>query len=376
MAYFAQTRLRTKRSLAAVAGWVRIRSTCGRPYLRGLNSHEPNCQERHFQTAISRSILKNAALAPALVLAVLWGSVPLIAQDMALSDVLLDGEGWTAVAEGYGFTDGAATDAEGNFYFADVAKGDKIHKIAADGTLSVFAEQATRISGMQFGPDGKIYACQGGQPGKIVAFETSGERSVIASDVEPNDLVVTARGGIYFTETGKAQVTFIATGQSPVKAGTGPLKPNGIALSLDQETLAVSDYAGPNVWAWRIANDGKLEFAQPYMSMQLPLPPSNSGPPTGTAPPRSPTQPSHGDGMATDAAGRYYVTSAVGLQMFDPTGRLCGVIQAPQAKPLVSVEFSGPDLSYLYVCCGDKIYRRKTKVHGVLYFKEPGASRN
>lgn len=75
--------------------------------------------------------------------------------------------------------------------------------------------------------------------------------------------------------------------------------------------------------------------------------------------------------MATDTAGRYYVTSAVGLQMFDPTGRMGGVILAPQSKPLVSVEFSGPDLSYLYVCCGDKIYRRKTKSHGMLSFQKP-----
>ena len=285
------------------------------------------------------------------------------AQDMALSDVLIDGEGWTVVAEGYGFTDGAATDAEGNFYFADVSKGDTINKVAVDGTMSPFAKNATRISGMQFGPDGRLYACQGGKPGKIVAFDKNGDMSVIASDVEPNDLVVTAKGGIYFTETGKAQVTYIAPGQSPVKAGTGPTKPNGIALSLDQETLAVSDYGGEYVWTWRIAKDGKLEFSEPYMTLRLPTQPSLPGQPVGPAPA------SKGDGMATDSAGRFYVTSGVGLQMFDPTGRLCGVIASPQAKPLVSVEFSGPELSQLYVCCGDKIYRRNTKSHGLLYFK-------
>ena len=279
----------------------------------------------------------------------------LAAQDMPLSDVLIDGEGWTVVAEGYGFTDGAATDAEGNFYFADVSKGDTINKISADGRFAVFAKQATRISGLQFGPDGKLFACQAGNPGKIVAFDQAGKLSVIAENVQPNDLVITAKGAIYFTETGKSQVTYIAPGKEPVAAGTGPAKPNGIALSPDQETLAVSDYGGENVWVWRIAPEGKLEFSQPYMTMRLP----------------GAEQPSKGDGMATDAAGRYYVTSAVGLQMFDPTGRMGGVILPPQAKPLVSVEFSGPELSYLYVCCGDKIYRRKTKSKGVLYFQKP-----
>ncbi|HAD60310.1 MAG TPA: hypothetical protein DCG12_13790, partial [Planctomycetaceae bacterium] len=33
-----------------------------------------------------------------------------------------------------------------------------------------------------------------------------------------------------------------------------------------------------------------------------------------------------GDGMAVDRRGRYYVTSAVGVQVFDPTGRPCGVL--------------------------------------------------
>lgn len=279
----------------------------------------------------------------------------LVAQDMPLSDVLIEGEGWSVVAAGYGFTDGAATDAYGGFYFSDVAQGDTINKISPDGELSIFARNAPKISGLQFGPDGRMYACQGGKFGRIVAFDVNGEMTVIAEDVKPNDLVVTAQGDIYFTETGKSQVTHIARGGMPTKAGVGPTRPNGISLSPDQETLAVSDYGGENVWVWRIASNGKLEFSQPYMTMRMP------------APKRS----SKGDGMATDSAGRYYVTSAVGLQMFDPTGRMGGVILAPQNKPLVSVEFSGPQQSYLYVCCGDKIYRRKTKSTGTLYFRRP-----
>ena len=35
---------------------------------------------------------------------------------------------------------------------------------------------------------------------------------------------------------------------------------------------------------------------------------------------------SRGDGMAVDKRGRYYVTSDLGVQVFDPTGRPCGVL--------------------------------------------------
>ena len=75
--------------------------------------------------------------------------------------------------------------------------------------------------------------------------------------------------------------------------------------------------------------------------------------------------------MTTDAVGRYYVTTAVGLQMFDPTGRMGGVIAAPSEKPIVSVTFAGPELSYLYVAAGDKIFRRKTKTKGFVNYRRP-----
>jgi len=80
---------------------------------------------------------------------------------------------------------------------------------------------------------------------------------------------------------------------------------------------------------------------------------------------------SGGDGMTTDSAGRFYVTSHVGIQVFDSTGRLGGVIPRPQDKGTVSVTFAGPNLEYLYVCSSDKIYRRKTRAKGVLFFKSP-----
>lgn len=45
------------------------------------------------------------------------------------------------------------------------------------------------------------------------------------------------------------------------------------------------------------------------------------------------------------------------------------LIRKTERKPLVGVALAGPDLSCLYVACGDKIYRRKTRTRGVLYFK-------
>src|SRR5436190_8140488 len=279
-----------------------------------------------------------------------------LAGDEALSKVLIDGEDWQLVAEGLGFTDAACADATGNFYFFDLGKGTGIQRIAADGKVTTFMDNTPKCSGLKFGPDGRLYACTQGPKKQVVAMEVpSGKVTVLADEAQPNDLVVSHRGLVYFTETGKGQVTIVdAKGNARVGA-TGINKPNGITLSPDQGTLAVSEYGGTNVWVYRVERDGRLTAGERYMTLRAPVGKLDSG----------------GDGMTTDAMGRYYVTSHLGIQMFDWTGRLGGLITKPQNKGTVSVTFAGPKLEYLFACSSDKIYRRRTKARGVLFFQSP-----
>jgi enterochelin esterase family protein len=70
--------------------------------------------------------------------------------------------------------------------------------------------------------------------------------------------------------------------------------------------------------------------------------------------------------MTTDEQGRFYVTTALGIQVFDPTGRLCGVLAKARAGVgEVSCVLSGPGRGYLYVGAGTTIYRRKVQATGV-----------
>ncbi len=278
------------------------------------------------------------------------------AQDMALSQILIEGEDWKLVGEGYGFTDAACADADGKFYFADLPKG-VVHRVSPDGKVTPFLENGPKISGLKFGPDGRLYACTQGPKKQIVAFALpSKEMTVLVDDAQPNDLVVSHKGFAYITVTGKGQVTIVdAKGGTRVGA-TGINAPNGISLSPDQGTLAVSEYKGTNVWTYRIESDGSLAHGARYMELRTPPGKPDSG----------------GDGSTTDTAGRFYVTSHVGIQVFDPTGRLSGVIAKPQAnKGCVSVAFAGPNLEYLYACSADKVYRRKTAAKGALFHLPP-----
>ena len=299
---------------------------------------------------------------PSLILSLLFllTSTPLPAQNLggddALSQILINGEDWQLLAEGLGFTDGACADAEGNFYFYDLGKGTAIQKISPDGQLTDFIKDAPKCSGLKFGPDGRLYACTQGPKKQLIAIEVpSGKITVLADNAQPNDLVVSHRGYAYYTDTGKGQV-IIVDAKGGIRTGaTGINAPNGITLSPDQNTLAVSEYRGTNVWTFPVNADGSLEAGARTMTLRTPLNKADSG----------------GDGSTTDTAGRYYVTSHLGIQVFDATGRIGGIIAKPTTKGCVSIGFAGAGHEYLYACASDKLFRRKTKTKGALFFQPP-----
>ena len=94
------------------------------------------------------------------------------AQDMRLSDILIDGQGWELVAEGFAFTEGPAVDLKGNLYFTDVFRG-KIFRLNDQGKAEPFVEQSFGTNGLMFGPDGRLYGCQNGKK-RIVAYDSTG----------------------------------------------------------------------------------------------------------------------------------------------------------------------------------------------------------
>ncbi len=260
---------------------------------------------------------------------------------------------WELVGEGYAFTDAACADADGNFYFADLPRG-VVWKAAATGDRQPrpWLENGPRISGMKFGPDGLIYACVQGtgddEARRVVVIDPATKKvETVATQVRPNDLVVSRHGFLYFTDTDSGQVLRVplsARGMSrPPPVAGGMKRPNGIALSPDHRQLWVSEYEGAGVWSLLIEENGSLGGGERLGTLQIPDGKSAS----------------RGDGATTDTHGRVYVTSEAGIQVFDPAGtRLAILPRPPGEKGIVSCAFAGPGFSELYVCAGDRVYRR------------------
>lgn len=70
---------------------------------------------------------------------------------------------------GFKFTEGPVADGKGNIYFSDLGAG-KIHKIDAEGKLSVFVGDLKLPNGLMFNAKGEMVACEMGA-GRIIAFD-------------------------------------------------------------------------------------------------------------------------------------------------------------------------------------------------------------
>jgi sugar lactone lactonase YvrE/enterochelin esterase-like enzyme len=263
------------------------------------------------------------------------------------------GEEWQLVSEGHRFTEGPTANAQGELFFTDIPNN-RIHKVGIDGTVTVFAEDTGGANGLKFGPDGKLYACANGRK-EIAAYGMDGSKSGVAKDVNSNDLIVNERGDIYWTDPGNRKVWFMAKGGEPRVADEGIERPNGICLSPDQSLLFVADTRNQFVYSFQVQPDGTLAHKQKYFYLHLVDGSTQSG----------------ADGITVDSNGNLYVTSEIGLQICDQAGRVNSIIPKPHRAWLSNVAFGGKNLDELYVTCGDRVFKRKTRATGVLAFRPP-----
>lgn len=267
--------------------------------------------------------------------------------------VLIPGEEWQLVSEGHRHTDGPAVSPTGEMFFSDPANH-RIHRAGADGNVSVFAENTSGANGLMFGPDGRLY---GGatRSKQMVAYGADGKTEILAEDVSVNDLAVNVKGDLYFTDSAGKKVWFLPKGGKPRVVDEGIESPNGVLFSPDQALLYVSDYVGQLAWSFQIQPDGSLAHKQRYFYLHVPDAATRSG----------------ADGMATDADGRVYIATPLGVQVLDQMGRVQAIIPAPLTAALSNVEFGGPGMDEMFITNGDKVFKRKTKVKGIVSWRSP-----
>jgi sugar lactone lactonase YvrE/enterochelin esterase-like enzyme len=274
-----------------------------------------------------------------------------------LKAILIPGEDWTLVGEGYAFTEGPAVSPNGEVFFNDIRQS-KTYRIGPDGRPLLFLSDSKGGNGQAFGPKGMLYAVASGAE-QVVAYDDDGDMTTVASGFRGNELVVRYDRSIYVTNPSQdpnepSKVWHIDDDGTKRVVDTGLKFANGVALSPDQSLLDVADSRTHWVYSYQIQPDGSLAHKQRYYHLHVPDTADDSG----------------ADGMRVDRDGRLYVATRLGIQVCDQAGRVNAIIPTPNGK-ISNLCFGGPNFDTIYATCGDRVYKRMVKVRGANAFEPP-----
>jgi gluconolactonase len=245
---------------------------------------------------------------------------------------------------GFKFTEGPAVDADGNVYFSDIPNN-RIHKIDTQG-----------CNGLMFDGRGRLIACQRGD-GRIIAIDVGTKKIEVVADkydgkrfTGPNDLVVDAEGGVYFTDPGfkkeagaqdKEGVYHVAPGGKVTRLIDDQPRPNGVLLSPDEKTLYVLLSGKPALMAYPIEKPGKIGAGKSLGELSA-----------------------GGDGLTADTKGNLYLTQpkVSSIQVMTPQGKTLGMLKFPEGP--ANCCFGGKDMKTLFVTARTSVYTVRMEATG------------
>ncbi len=318
-------------------------------------------------------------------LAAFHAIIPEDARVELVADGAKDGPGLT-------FTEGPKW-LNGKLYFSSMffdqkwtgdPKKSALVEMDADGTYRYVSYGRMQTNGLMPLRNGNLAVCDMFGH-RVIEMTTKGKVvKVLASQYEgkpldgPNDLVVDAKGGLYFTDP---QFTPDAKKNQPGRCvyylnPDGKLirviepnafaMPNGVVLSPDGKTLYVNNTYDDEtwwnvnsdkdnfVWAYDVNPDGTLSNGRKFAELFLtPDVLDRKGKSTSA------------DGMTIDELGNIYVATYMGLQIFSPKGEFIGIISFPVFPG--SCCFGGEDMKTLYAVCYNRVYKIRTNVKGLKY---------
>jgi len=270
-----------------------------------------------------------------------------------MASVVAPGAKVEKLAGGFTFTEGPAADPNGDIYFSDIPNN-RIHKWDVQAKkLSTFREESGGSNGLFFDKDGNLLACEGGGR-RLVSICPKCKVTVLADEYDGkkfnslNDLWITPKGGIYFTdprygnrdgmEQDGEHVYYMAPDRKKViRVIDDMVRPNGVIGTPDGKTLYVADHGGKKICSYKIAKDGTLSEKKPFA-------------------------PEGSDGMTIDSEGNVYLTTNA-VRVYNKKGELIQTIEVPEGP--ANVCFGGKDNQMLFITARTSLYSIRMRVKGI-----------
>jgi len=275
---------------------------------------------------------------------------------------------WT----GARWTEGPAyVAAAKHLLFSDIPNDRVMRYDEVSGTVSVFETPCGFQNGRTVDPQGRVVACEHGGR-RVSRREHDGTVTVLASSYNgkklnsPNDVVVRSDGSIWFTdptygidsdyeghmatsEIGGSNVYRIDPESREIAAvATDFAKPNGLAFSLDEKQLYISDTGlshdpdGPHhIRVFYIAASGReLSNGRVFATCDAGV----------------------FDGFRLDCLGNIWASAGDGVHCFAPDGTLLGKIKIPEA--VANVDFGGINRNRIFITATQSLYSVYVRVNG------------
>jgi len=279
------------------------------------------------------------------------------ASGASLAPVVSDGAEVKKLAEGFRFTEGPAVGPDGRVYFSDIPNERIMVYDFASREVTTHRENSGRANGLMFTPGGSLIACEGGS--RRLTRQVGEKIDVLADGFDgkqlnsPNDLELDGKGGIYFTDPRygdrdgmelDVEGVYYRPPRGELRRVVDDLvRPNGLILSLDGQTLYVADNGANTIVAYQVQPDGSLTDVRLFAEMD---PDARSG----------------GDGMTLDCRGNVYCAGQGNIWIWSPAGELIAKIETPESP--ANCTFAGPEGQTLFITARTGIYAVKLNVCG------------
>lgn len=246
----------------------------------------------------------------------------------------------------------------------------RIMRWTETGGIEVDRTDVEFTNGRTLDLEGRLVVCSHGHR-RIERVEPDGTITALATHYQgarlnsPNDVVVKSDGSIWFTDPPYGILSdregHAAEPELPgcyvfrLEPASGELTivtdllvhPNGLAFSVDESILYVSDTSGSNdpeghhhIMVFDVV-DGRT-LSNPRVFAEI--------------------TPGLADGFRIDRSGHLFTSAEDGIHVLTPEGRRIGKIPIPEVTS--NCVFGGPDGSDLFVTASTSLYRVRTKTTG------------
>jgi gluconolactonase len=269
-------------------------------------------------------------------------------------DIIVPGESWQLVAGDRHDATGPTCNAHGEVFFVDAAD-DKIYRIGLDDRIKLFLSDAGHANSLSIGPKGELFAASS-RTGKIMSYDPSGKGILVVDGIRGRQILAIPSGGIYVTANGDkpgdpGEVWFVKDGKK-TRVDSGLKFATGLAYRPDQWLLSVADGRSKWAYSYQINADGTLGNKERFFWLHVPDWEDDAG----------------AESICYAREGPMLVATRSGIQACADDGPTQVILPVPGRVRVLGVCLGGRDMDTLFAFCGDRIWKRKVKVHAVGVF--------